>query len=251
LLSSCGTSVSLSHRPRLLHFSTPEVSGGWGTGSMNVTASRAEPRYVFGRINELHTTSENQISSTQESIQTDSSYVNLNAWVGLLDNLDFYIDLQGVAGVKLQLLGASKQAKEKGVKFSIETRMVKGFSTSNSNSTSVDGIFGDNSQAKVSANISVLDISGNIGYRYNSQMLVYINTFLNKNNFSGKLWYDADNIFRTVSTSSESYGTLLGFQYTPDSDIFYTLEAGITKTIWLDRGSTWAYPFGFSYGRMW
>ena len=254
-LASCSSSVSLSHKPKLLHFSTPETTGGWGDGSVDVTASRSEPEYVFGSIDYLNTAVQNQASSTQESIKKNSGYINLNAWIGLLENLDAYINLQGVVGIKAQLLGESRQAKKEGLKLTLETRMAKGISTKESTSNFVsdviDAIFKNDSQANTSTSTNIFDISCNLGYRYSPQNLVYINTFLNINSFSGELWSDADNIYRKATTTSKTYGALLGFNYTTESDIYYTIEAGATRTIWSNRGSLWAYPFGISYGRMW
>ena len=259
-VSGCSTKVSLINQPQLLHFSTPETSGGWGNGHVSVSLASGESKYLFGSVDSLDPTSLNVTNSTKESIERTGGRLDLNLWVGLLENLDVFIIPKGGAGetvgIKIQLLGSPHSAKEEGYKLSVEARYSSIHETdtggTNIGTVFIDSLFGGNTPtADINTNAKSSDFSANIGYRYNPNDLIYFNTFINNNSFSGELSYDALGIYRAVATSSKSFGALLGYHYTTDANGFFNAEIGLAKTSWDNRGSVTATPVGISWGRNW
>ncbi len=221
-LSGCGSS-RLTYTPSLLHFSSPETFGKLGKGSINFSAALS-PEYTFN---------DTVVSSDPVSVSTEESYPNINIWLGLLNNLDFYLDADGVYGLKLQLIGASHTAREAGLKLSTELRL--------GNDTSNKGLKPSNN----SSNVDIIDYGINLGYRFNASILTYMNTFISKNNLINVAISSA-----TVSTKSQ--GVLLGAQLTPQGKpVSVIFEAGVTQTTWDNFETLTAYPFGISLGYVW
>ena len=246
LVAGCGPNkVSLTDKPRLLHFSTPETSGGWGNASASISSSFLEPEYTFGTLS-FSAFDPNNLTINEEYGGKDDGTLNLSLWVGLLERLDFYLDSKTIVGLKYQLLGSPQTSKEKGLKltFAAQFGLIR-----NNNRTDV---FASNDNiSHADSTTKLLDFSSNVGYRYNSKNLVYLNTFLNRSSFSGRLYADNFGLSRSVTESSKSFGFLMGYQYTTDSDTFLILELGITRTIWDNRGVATATPAGISYGGNW
>ena len=257
LMTGCSSSkIYLVHSPKVLHFSTPETSGGFAEGNAVVSAGFKEPEYVFGFIDTDYfvAAGSNVANSTQESKRKNGGNLNLLFNLGLLDNLDAYLDVDGTLGLKVQLLGESKLAKSKGLKLSLSAkygRSVSKKSELNSLESFFLSFFTVKSSAYTETTNKRFDVAANIGYRYSPNHLVYINTFVSREDFSGKLWSDQAGIYRTAQTSSQTEGVLLGYEYTTDSEVFYILEAGASHTTWTNHGDVWAFPFGLSYGRSW
>ena len=169
--------------------------------------------------------------------------------------MDAYLDVYGILGLKIQLLGGSKLIKDEGLKFSLSAKYGQ-FESKNQGYNIVEKTF--DSLFNTGVNVAntetatkLFDISANTGYRYSPNHLTYINTFMSNEDFTGRLWSDREAIYRSVKTTSKSFGILLGYQYSTDSDIFYIVEAGAAKTSWSNRGHVWSFPFGLSYGRSW
>ncbi len=257
LMAGCSpTKLYLVHSPKVLHFATPETSGGFAEGNAVVSAGFKEPEYAFGFIDTDYVAAvgSNVANSTQESKRKNGGNLNLLFNLGLLDNLDAYLDIDGTLGLKVQLLGESKLAKSEGLKLSLSAKYghyVSHKSELNSLEAAFLSLFTLGSSAYTETTTKRFDIATNIGYRYSSNHLAYINTFISREDFSGKLWSDRVSIYRTVQTSSQTEGVLLGYEYTTDSDTFYILEAGASHTSWSNRGDVWSFPFGLSYGRSW
>ncbi len=258
LMAGCSSSkIYLVHSPKVLHFATPETSGGFAEGNAVVSAGFKEPEYAFGFIDTDYVAAggSNVANSTQESKRKNGGNLNLLFNLGLLDNLDAYLDVDGTLGLKVQLLGESKLAKSEGLKLSLSAKYGQ-FESKNQGYNIVektfDSLFNTGvNVANTETATTLFDISANTGYRYSPNHLAYINTFISKEEFSGKLWSDREAIYRSVKTTSKSFGILLGYQYSTDSDIFYIVEAGAAKTVWSNRGDVWSFPFGLSYGRSW
>ena len=260
LMAGCSSSkIYLVHSPKVLHFSTPETSGGFAEGNAVVSAGFKEPEYVFGFIDTDYVAAggSNVANSTQESKRKNGGNLNLLFNLGLLDNLDAYLDVDGTLGLKVQLLGESKLTKSEGLKLSLSAKYGRYVTNDSRGRDTVSQIFGAlfGSDVDSSANVTTItkrfDVAANIGYRYSPNHLTYINSFVSKDEFSGKLWSDRVSIYRTVQTSIQTEGVLLGYEYTTDSDIFYILEAGASHTSWSNHGDVWSFPFGLSYGRSW
>ena len=257
LLASCSSSrVSLIHQPKLLHFSTPEASGGFAEGNAIVSAAFEESEYVFGFIETDFLISSSNISnSSQESSQKGGGNLNLLFNVGLFENIDIFFDAAGTLGLKAQVFGGSELIKDKGLKLSLSAKYGR-FKSNNQSYNVVEKVFDSLFNigldvANTETTTKLFDISANIGYRYNPNHLTYIYTFMSTNDFTGRLWSDREGIDRTVKASSETFGILLGYQYSTDTDFFYIVEAGAAKTSWSNRDNVWSFPFGLSYGRAW
>jgi len=257
LMTGCSSSkIYLVHSPKVLHFSTPETSGGFAEGNAVVSAGFKEPEYEFGFIetDSLIATS-NLANSTQESIEKRDKKLNFLINFGLLENMDAYLDAYGILGLQIQLLGGSKLIKDEGLKFSLSAKYGQ-FESKNQGYNIVEKTFdllfntGVN-VASTETTTKLFDISANTGYRYSPNHLTYINTFMSNEDFTGRLWSDREAIDRTAKVSSNTFGVLLGYEYTTDSDTFYIVETGAAKTVWSNRGNVWSFPFGLSYGRSW
>ncbi len=234
-ITGCST-ASGNYSPALLHFSTPETSGGWGNGSVDFSIA-STPEYSLGGLTSGAITA----SSTPQSVTEHEIQMKLNAWVGLLNNIDFYMDVNGVLGGKLQLLGSSRSAKETGAKLAVEARL--GSRTSSES-------LGRSSPA----NVDITDYSLNFGYRFTPSVLAYLNTFKSKNNVS---YYSYTTVggggvsSYTFEATSHSQGLLLGVNISPKKHVSIILEAGATKVDWENFETVTAYPFGISLGYYW
>lgn len=247
LIAGCGPNkVSLSHQPRLLHFIMPEASGGLGKSNTLISVATQEPTYIFGTLDSSNSTSTNAITSLEESTTTDTKNFNVALSVGLLEYLDFYVDSKAIIGLKYQLLGSPQTSKESGVKLAVSAQLGKIYQSDREDNTFVSSpVANANSETKL------MDISAIAGYRYSPKNLGYVNTFINTTELSGTLWIDNSGINRTITAKGKTFGLLMGYQYTTDADTFFTLETGITRTIWDTRGSVNATPIGVSYGGNW
>ena len=237
-----GCSTKFTYAPSLLHFSTPEAAGALGSGSVNFSVASA-PEYTLGTFNYSGTT----VSNTPQSVSPDAIYTKVDVRLGLLNNIDFYFDSNRVFGAKIQWLGASRLAKEAGLKFATEIRLGKG--------TSSDSFSGSDGASSV----DIVDVSLNVGYRLNRTILSYFNIYKSNNTISASA--SSETIVGGTVTSSSSYtfeaksqsqGVLLGVQLTPQgkpaSVIF---EAGVAQTTWDNFETLTAYPFGISLGYVW
>ncbi len=243
-VSGCASNqVSLSERPQLLHFSTPEASGGFGEGDIALSLSIAQPEYMFGTLT-VSNRPPNTITGYETSVDKVTQSLNLSLRAGILKYLDFYVDSNAIIGLKYQLLGSPRDTKQTGLKFAVAAK-------AGSTHHAEPGIFSDSPHANAQSQDRLLDISANLGYRYNPKLIAYLNTFINKNDFSGELWLDGSGIYRTVSASSKSFGFLVGYQFDTDTNGFFNLEIGSTRTIWDNRETTTAFPIGVRLGRHW
>ena len=239
LICLTGCNIKYTYTPSLLHFSTPETSGALGSGVVNFS-SASTPEYTLFTSNYSGTT----VSDTPQSVSTDVIYTKIDAWLGLSNNIDFYLDADGVLGAKIQWLGTSRLAKEVGLKLATEIRAFK--------DTSSDSSSG-------SGGSSMVDVSLNVGYRFNPTVLSYFNIYKSNNTVSA--YASKKTIVGGTVTSSSSYrfeaksqsqGVLLGIQLTPQGKpVSVMFEAGVAQTTWDNFETLTAYPLGISLGYIW
>jgi len=242
LICLTGCSTKFTYTPSLLHFSTPETSGELGSGAVNFSVA-STPEYTLGTFNNSGTT----VSNTPQSVSRDVKYTKIDAWLGLSKSFDFYLDSNRVFGAKIQWLGASRSAKETGLKFATEIRLGK--DTSSDSFSISDGI----------SSVDIIDVSLNVGYRGTPTTLGYFKIYKSNSNVSASE-SSKTTVGGTVTSSSsyafdaksQSQGVLLGVQLTPQGKpVSVIFEAGVAQTTWDNFETLTSYPLGISLGYIW
>jgi hypothetical protein len=230
LFTSCATDIDY-HIP-LTRFDSPETKGeflkggvgiNWGVSHKVKTAEVAEsifPDFIDPSVN----------NETQTSVESHGS---LNVNLGLLKRLDFnyenYGDGPSMYGAKFQFYGDSEKEDKKGLKASIKGSV--GAMKEDEGTLSVS----TNSGARTyNGNIDVeaYDVALNIGYRFNSYFIGYLNSIYSHHQVKSEL---NSSQFSTVVVNGKikSHGFLLGTRVSNSKKSFFLkLEAGYFKSVW-------------------
>jgi len=235
--------ASLTYKPSLLHFSTPEVSGGWGSGTAEFQIAANTPEYLLAPL--YQNGAFNSVGLDRASyLDPTETLVKINAWLGVFENTDIYLGTDRLLGAKIQLLGGSRFSHEKGFKVALSA---KGGTRINR-----DNGFFSSSLGRISSSshtVDVIDVALNVGYRYNPHLLGYLNSFSSKNDVSGKLV--GGGVVHEINVTSRSYGFLLGVNVSNDKNGFITFEIGRAQTTWLGLDAVKSNPLGASLGYAW
>jgi len=210
--------------PAILHFDTPETTGKLLSGDVTVNIKYSTPEYVFGsHTTNTFFTNANSVDTSETASQQDSGSLGIK--LGILDNLDFFNFSEGIFGLKVQLLGSPRIAKEEGWKLSLAAGVGDYASTSNTD------FFGPKSEANVAASGTSYDLSLNTGYRFNSFALLYINIFHSKSDVTGTI-SSGNSVLLQKNRTNKIDGALIGINIMiADKSTFFTLEGGIAKSI--------------------
>jgi len=247
LILFAGCSTTLTYKPSLLHFSTPETSGGFGEGTAELQLASGEPEYNLGTLSNNSVTSASSPISVSDAKGDVSNKLSL--YIGILEKIDFYLDSNRIMGMKFQAFGSSRLSRKKGLKVSLEFR----YGHKASNNTSINPFSSD-----TSIDMNVKDYSLNIGYRFNPEYLFYINTFRSENSVSSYQY--SETLTNGVRTSFSSYtfnaptssqGILLGFNILQNNTTSMTLETGVSKTTWNNFEAITSFPIGINLGYIW
>jgi len=242
LISGCASNSDLYLKPALLHFDTPETSGKLLGGSMNFNITQKTPIYEYGKINNYYTidTSE-QVGSKNAS--------NINMHLGLASYIDF-IAFSPLSGIKIQLLGGSRQENTIGWKMAFSHTRGDPFESGRPNS-SFDNTTHNIGGPSLKQTNKSMDYALNTGYRFNSSILGYLNVFYQKSESHGEISQGGLTILQRERTNKVT-GSIFGVNYLNESkSISYLFELGLVKSRWPTLGTTTSSPFGFSVGFVW
>ena len=198
LLGGCAS--TLDYDPTLLRFDSPEVSGGILSGNAQYQFAVTDRRVMAKIDQEMFDT---EFTDSSEATVEKASTLGVRSDVGLSENVDVYIRAQSgtasVVGAKLQFVGSTHNKIENGLKISASAEF--GYS----NDSSVKG------DRKTLSMISS-DYSINIGYRFTSNLIVYMNNFYNRNDIKGSLGRGGNTKY-SISGVSNGFGSLYGVRY--------------------------------------
>lgn len=245
IFTSCSTTRILTVKPELLHFDTPETSGGFLNGNVTFSAATKTPRYEFGR----GTTgnffgTDTTLGDTEEAVLGDASSLGLS--LGLWDRVDIFTRTRGMAGIKIQVLGSPRIKQEEGWKLAISAA-AGDYSYVESYDIFPIGASDENSNFYVDGVSS--DITVNTGYRFSPRILVYANLFKNQTEVTG--FYSNVNTTFRKDRSHEAKGVLIGVNFMSDKHGFATLEFGYARSSWTLLGTNTYTPVGISFGSYW
>ncbi|MDQ6984665.1 MAG: hypothetical protein Q9M44_08105, partial [Ghiorsea sp.] len=175
IFTSCSTTIILTVKPELLHFDTPETSGGFLNGNVTFSAATKTPRYEFGRgTTDNFFGTDTTLGDTEKAVLGDAFSLGLS--LGLWDRVDIFTRTRGMTGIKIQVLGSPRIKQEEGWKVAISAP-AGDYSYVEAYSTFPSGAYDENSNFYVDG-VST-DITVNTGYRLSPRILVYANLFRN------------------------------------------------------------------------
>lgn len=246
ICTSCTTTKILIVQPDILHFETPETSGGFFHGTVDIHMFSNSPKYEYGRASTTDFLGDTAYANQDEKAKSIDDF-NVGLSLGIIDKLDFFTRRGKISGIKYQFLGSSRGQLEKGWKASLSL----GFG--NYSYIETDDFLGSDDPVNLSSEGKSIDYNINTGYRYNNNFLTYINVFKNKT--------DAKGTYTSTSPSTASFskershhaeGILFGLNFMPDNKHNYvTLEVGYAKSTWSTLGSKVYTPVGISIGYFW
>ncbi len=246
IFTGCTTTKVLVVKPELLHFDTPETTGNFLAGDINVHAAGKTPKYEFGKASATDFDASRSVSSSEKV--SDNSYINLGLNLGLIKRIDFFMRTRGVAGLKIQVLGTSKANRKDGWKMAISS-YYGNYAYIQSDDELL--IFGSSADLDLSLIGKTMGYTINTGYRFNPKILTYANVFYNKTDVTGTYNFNPSTSFRKERIQKAS-GILFGLNILDDNkSSFFTLEAGLTKSSWSSLNTKTYTPIGASIGYFW
>ncbi len=244
--TGCTTTKVLVVKPELLHFDTPETTGSFLAGDINVHVAAKTPKYEFGKSSVTDFDASRSVSTSEKV--SDNSYFNLGLNLGLIKRIDFFMRTRGVAGLKIQVLGTSKANREDGWKMAISSYYGNYAYVQSDNELL---IFGSSSDLDLSLTGKTIGYTINTGYRFNPKLLAYTNIFHNKTDVTGTYNFNPSTSFRKERIQ-KARGILFGLNILNDNkSSFFTLEAGLTRSSWSSLGTEIYTPIGASIGYFW
>ena len=243
--AGCSTTKILTVKPEILHFDTPETSGGFLNGTALFMAVGKTPIYEFGRATTSDFNGTTTALADKEEVKV-GSYYGLGLSLGLWDRIDIFTRARGMSGLKIQVIGSPRIKKEVGWKLALSAA-TGDYSYVETYQTFPFGSYDENSDFYV--NGTSTDITINTGYRFNPRILVYANVFRNQTEASG-FYSNVSTSFRK-ERSHEAKGVLIGVNLTSNDYGFATLEFGYARSKWSQLGTKTYTPAGISFGSYW
>jgi len=223
-----GCTRTMNYDPVMLRFDSPETSGKPLSGSFNISIGATGTRVIGGEESEV-------------PIDTRFTYgtTGLNINTGVLSRLDLYarsfLNSPYIIGGKYQIFGQALDKSTQGWKVSISGEL-------GSLSKSENVLF-ETTTDSGSLSMKYYGASLNIGYRFNSNWIVYLHNFYSHNNISSTI--ERRNMeLQSFGGLSEGFGNLLGFKYYFNSKNgtnifnfrpFLGLEIGTGRYSWPDK----------------
>ena len=233
LLSSCA--FDIDYQLPTNRMQTPETTG-----------KQFKPDLSIGFINsadvELAKVSDTIFSSPtvddKVSIHKDNNLM-LAGGIGLIERLDIYAwkipDGPYFIGPKFQFIGTPGQ---EGVHASI--------SAGYASMSSLEGSFtNDGETYDGGIELSGIDTSLNIGYRFNSTAIAYINSYYASIETEAEISQNGNK--RYITGYTRQYGWLLGTRLTK-GQLYLGLETGYAKTLWERYKTDGDYVLGANVG---
>ena len=244
MLGGCAT--TLDYSPELLKFDSPEVVGKTLGGSVKYIGGFT-PNYVAKEYQPKSNEGEFVFTEYEES---DEPFVNKDLTYGLAGRLGFgkttEIYVRSVnnspftAGIKYQFFGGPMKRKLEGLKASVSIE--KGYY----NKIPQSDNFYPYAETTVGLKQDSFGGSLNVGYRFDSKLIVYLNTFFSVHSVSGELvnkWEDVRIITDRperkeqnirMSGKSVAIGSLVGIGIIQSKAIGVNinLELGLSHISW-------------------
>lgn len=225
LLCSCALDIDY-HMPSN-RFDTPEVSGVFLGGDVSVSHA-AGHKVTLGEVYEDIIFHSGIHASAGQYIEKADT-INLKADLGLLPRLDFFYrsnyDSTDIVGAKVQLLGSGRAAKQNGFKLAA-TFGLGSESLDDDELTIVNDQNGTSTKITSSLKTRAYDVSLNAGHRFNSWLIVYLNTYYTFYRINGDL-SASDGTDYSSKGNSKNYGSLLGFRL--GENWYLAAETGYSK----------------------